>query len=100
MHFTLSLVQTQRAAQCSGGLGAWCAQALAVAYETLFTLSHLSAPVECLSMFSLLYPCMNGCKVNQLLGKPESASNKAPELTRVTAQCPRFVHGPSEPPGC
>lgn len=34
VHFILSLVQTQRTTQCSD-LGAWCAQALAVAYDVL-----------------------------------------------------------------
>lgn len=95
VHFILSLVQTQRAAERSGGLGAWRAQAVAVAYEIPLPSSHPSAPVECLSVLS--YPCMNGCKVNQLLGKPESASTKAPELTVLKHNAPALSTDPPPP---
>lgn len=58
----------------------------------------LSAPVECLSVSSLLYPCMNGCKVNQLLGKPEPLLIKPQNSPVLKHSAPRFVHGPPQTP--
>lgn len=69
LYFILS--QTQRAAERALARVARTAWPWLSLMRLLLPPAILSAPVECLPLFSLLYPCMNGCKVNQLLGKPE-----------------------------